>query len=369
MRFTCEKSMLMTGLNITGRTVAQKSALSAIEGILCRASAGLSLTGYNMETAITYQIEAEISDTGSCILPAKLFGDIIRRLPEGPVTVVVDENYKVSIRAGYASFTISAEAADDYPELPEVGTGRSIRIPQNALKELISGTIFAVSENQGRPIHTGIKFEVREDTISAIAVDGFRLARRTYHMEEAVGREISFVVPSQGLKELEKILTDSEEDVAFTLGSKHILYQIGEATLICRLLEGEFLDWRKVVPVNCPVKLVANVYDLASSIERVGLIVSEKYKSPVRCVFSDQVLLLRTNTTIGAAEDRCTIAGDGKELEIGFNVRYLADALRAVPSEEVVLELTNGLSPIVLTPVDEKQDFAYMVLPVRIKNS
>ena len=146
------------------------------------------------------------------------------------------------------------------------------------------------------------------------------------------------------------------------------MFSIGPATLICRLLEGDFLDWRRVVPTNCPVKLVANVSDLTSAIERVGLIVSEKYKSPVRCMFSNQVLLLKTNTTIGAAEDRCSIAGDGKELEIGFNVRYLCDALRAVPGEEVVLELTNGLSPIVMTPVDEKYDFSYMVLPVRISN-
>jgi len=128
------------------------------------------------------------------------------------------------------------------------------------------------------------------------------------------------------------------------------------------------LDWRRVVPTNCPIKLTAHVGDLTSSIERVGLIVSEKYKSPVRCVFGSQVVNLRTNTTIGAAEDQCSIAGDGKELEIGFNVRYLADALRAIPSEEVVLELTNGLSPIVLTPADNKYDYAYMVLPVRIKN-
>ena len=369
MRFTCEKSMLVTGLNIASRTVAVKSSLSVIEGILCRASAGLSLTGYNMETAITYQIDAEVADPGECILPARLFADIVRRLPEGTVTVVVDDNYKVSIRAGYASFTISAESAEDYPELPDVGSGRSIRIPQSALKEMISGTIFAVSENQGRPIHTGVKFEVENECISAIAVDGFRLARRTYHPEAPIQRELSFVVPAGALKEVEKILQDTDEEAAFTLGGKHILYQIGDATLICRLLEGDFLDWRRVVPTNCPVKLVANVGDLASSIERVGLIVSEKYKSPVRCVFSDQVLLMRTNTTIGAAEDRCTIAGDGKELEVGFNVRYLADALRVVPSEEVVMELTNGLSPIVLTPADDKHDFAYMVLPVRIKNS
>lgn len=368
MRFTCEKSMLAAGLNIASRTVAVKSSLSVIEGILCRADSGLSLTGYNMETAITYQIDAEIADPGACILPARLFADIVRRLPEGTVTVVVDENYKVSIRAGFASFTISAEGADDYPDLPDVGDGRSIRIPQNALKEMISGTIFAVSENQGRPIHTGVKFEVENDSISAIAVDGFRLARRTYHPEVPTQRELSFVVPAGGLKEVEKILQDTDEDAAFTLGQKHILYQIGNATLICRLLEGDFLDWRRVVPTNCPVKLAANVGDLASSIERVGLIVSEKYKSPVRCVFSNQVLLMKTSTTIGAAEDRCAIAGDGKELEVGFNVRYLADALRVIPSEEVVMELTNGLSPIVLTQADDKHDFSYMVLPVRIKN-
>ena len=368
MRFTCEKNMLVQGLNIAGRTVAQKSSLSVIEGIFCKAGHGISLTGYNMETAITYDIPAEVSDPGECILPAKLFGDIVRRLPEGPVTVVVSEDYKVSIRAGSASFTISAESAEDYPDLPDVNSGRPIKIPQNKLKELISGTIFAVSENQGRPIHTGVKFEVTNDSITAIAVDGFRLARRTYHPQESTERELSFVVPAQGLKEVEKIVTDSEDDASFTLGPKHILYQIGNATLVCRLLDGEFLDWRKVVPTNCPIQLVAHVSDLSSSVERVGLIVSEKYKSPVRCVFSHNELLMRTNTTIGAAEDKCSIAGDGKELEIGFNVRYLADALKVIPSEEVTMELTNGLSPIVLTPVDDKFDFAYMVLPVRIKN-
>ncbi len=369
MRFTCEKSTLVSGLSIASRTVAQKSSLSVIEGILCKTGLGLSLTGYNMETAITYDIPAEVEEPGACILPAKLFADIVRRLPEGPVTVTVDESFKVSIRAGYASFTIAAESADDYPDLPDVGEGHGVKIPQNALKNLISGTIFSVSENQSRPIHTGVRFEVENMAISAIAVDGFRLARRTYHPEESTQRTMAFVVPAPALKEVEKILTDSDENATFTLGTKHILFEVGAATLVCRLLEGDFLEWQKVVPTNCPIKMVANVSDLTSSIERVGLIVSEKFKSPVRCQFSDQMVYLKTNTTIGAAEDQCSLAGDGKELEIGFNVRYLADALRAVPSEEVTLELTNGLSPIVLTPVDEKQDFAYMVLPVRLKNS
>ena len=369
MRFTCEKNTLLQGLNIAGRTVAQKSSLSAIEGILCRAgSTGLSLTGYNMETAITYQITADVADDGECVLPAKLFSDIIRRLPEGSVTVVVDDNFRVSIRSGYSSFTISAESADEYPDLPDVSTGHAIRIPQNKLKELISGTIFAVADNQARPIHNGVKFEVTPDTITAVAVDGFRLARRTYHPQEPTGRELSFVVPASGLKEVEKILADTDAAAGFTLGPKHILYQLGNAVLVCRLLEGDFLDWRRVVPTDCPIKLVASVYDLASSVERVGLIVSEKYKSPIRCVFGNQELQMRTATTIGSAEDRCSYAGDGQELEIGFNVRYMADALRAIPTEEVTLELTNGLSPIVLTPVDDKEDFAYMILPVRIKN-
>jgi len=367
MRFTCEKSQLLQGLNIASRTVAVKSSLSLIEGILCRAGNGISLTGYNMETGITYDIDADVKEPGECILPAKLFGDIVRRLPEGPVTVVVDSAFKVSIRAGFASFTISAENAEDYPELPDVNDGRPIQIPQNRLKELISGTIFAVADNQARPIHNGVKFEVSDTSVTTVAVDGFRLARRTYHPEEGLAREMSFVVPSQGLKELEKILTDSEDPASFLLGSKHILFQVGSATLVCRLLEGDFLDWRRVVPTGSPIKLVANVSDLAQSVERVGLIVSEKNKSPVRCVFSNQEVQMRTANTLGAAEDKCSFAGDGQETEIGFNVKYLIEALRAVPSEEVTLELTNGLSPIVLTPVDNKHDFAYMVLPVRIK--
>lgn len=370
MRFTCEKNMLVSGLNVTGRVVAQKSTMSSLEGILCVASDCIHLTGYNMETAITCDIEAEVSDPGRCVFPAKLFGDIIRRLPEGTVTVVVDEKYQVSIRAGYSAFTIYAESAEEYPEVPDVTVGHSIYIPQKAIKELIGGTIFAVAEeNQGRPIHTGVKFEVEDDKVTCIAVDGYRLARRTYHLETPTCRTISFVVPAQALKEVEKILSDEEGDISFTPGQKHILFQMGTTTLICRLLEGDFLDWRKVVPTNSPVKLTANVSDLARAVERVGLIVSEKYKSPVRCLFSKQEMQLRAKTTMGVAEDRCTLAGDGKELEIGFNGRYLADALRAIPSDEVVMELTNSISPIVMTPAEDKYDYSYMVLPVRIKTN
>ncbi len=366
MRFTCEKNTLVSAISVASRTVAQKSTLPAIEGIYCRAGLDLQLTGYNLETAITVSIQADIQEQGACILPARLLFDIIRRLPEGPVSVRVDDNYKVNIRAGFSNFNISASNAEDYPELPDVESRNGVSIPQNALREMISGTIFAVSENQSRPIHTGCLFEVDEATISVVAVDGYRLARRTYHPKEPTGKAMQFVVPAAALKEVEKILGE-EDTVTFTLGPKHILFEMGNATLICRLLEGDFLDWRRVVPTDCPIKLTANVDDLAVTIDRVGLIVTEKLKSPVRCLFGDNVATFRTTTAIGAAEDQCAIAGNGEELEIGFNCRYLADALRAIPSQEVCLELKNGLSPIVFTPVREEDDFAYMVLPVRLR--
>lgn len=243
---------------------------------------------------------------------------------------------------------------------------KGIRVPQNELKAMISGTIFAVSENQARPIHTGVLFEVDNDSITSVAVDGYRLALRRYLPEESLERTLKFVAPAAALKEVEKILGDTDDPATFYPGSKHILFTIGDATLVCRILEGEFLDWRRVLPQNNPVKLVGNVSRLTDSIERVGLVISEKLKSPVRCKFGDNAAELRTISTIGEAYDVCPIAGDGKDLEIGFNCKYLLDALRAVPDSECTLEMINGLSPIVLNPTEGNR-YSYMVLPVRLK--
>ncbi len=366
MKFTCEKALLVSAISVAGRTVAQKSTIACIEGILVRAGVGVQLTGYNLETGITVKVAANVTEAGSCVMPARLFFDIVRKLPDEEVTITVDEKYQVSIRGGVSSFQISALNPEDYPELPDVSTANAVSMPRSALREMIGGTIFSVSENQARPVHTGCLMEVKDTTITMVAVDSFRLARRTWHSEEPIGKEMKFVVPATGLREVEKILTDTDEEVKFLLGDKHILFEIGDATLVCRILEGEFIDWRRVVPSNNSTILTANVNELMSSIERVSLIVSEKIKSPVRCVFGENVADFRTVNTIGSAHDTCTVAGNGGELEIGFNCRYLLDALRAVPTEEVTLELKNGLSPIVFTPVDMKKDFAYMVLPVRL---
>ena len=366
MKFTCEKNQLVSAISVASRTVAQKSAISGLEGILVRAGVKVMLTGYNLETGITVSVDADIQETGACVMPARLFFDIVRKLPDDTVSIQVDESFKVSIKGGISSFTITALSADDYPELPDVDSEKGIRVPQNELKAMISGTIFAVSENQARPIHTGVLFEVDNDSITSVAVDGYRLALRRYLPEESLERTLKFVAPAAALKEVEKILGDTDDPATFYPGSKHILFTIGDATLVCRILEGEFLDWRLVLPQNNPVKLVGNVSRLTDSIERVGLVISEKLKSPVRCKFGDNAAELRTVSTIGEAYDVCPIAGDGKDLEIGFNCKYLLDALRAVPDSECTLEMINGLSPIVLNPTEGNR-YSYMVLPVRLK--
>ena len=366
MKFTCEKNQLVSAISVASRTVAQKSAISGLEGILVRAGVKVMLTGYNLETGITVSVDADIQQTGACVMPARLFFDIVRKLPDDTVSIQVDESFKVSIKGGISSFTITALSADDYPELPDVDSEKGIRVPQNELKAMISGTIFAVSENQARPIHTGVLFEVDNDSITSVAVDGYRLALRRYLPGESLERTLKFVAPAAALKEVEKILGDTDDPATFYPGSKHILFTIGDATLVCRILEGEFLDWRRVLPQNNPVKLVGNVSRLTDAIERVGLVISEKLKSPVRCKFGDNAAELRTVSTIGEAYDVCPIAGDGKDLEIGFNCKYLLDALRAVPDSECTLEMINGLSPIVLNPTEGNR-YSYMVLPVRLK--
>lgn len=367
MKFTCEKSILVSAISVASRTVAVKNPIPALEGIHVKAGNYLYLTGFNLETGITVKVDAEISEFGECVFPARLFFDIIRKMPDDEVTVFVDDHQIAKLTSGKTSFNITTMDASDYPELPDVDSEKGVAIAQSILREMISGTIFSASENQARPIHTGCLFEVENDSVTVVAVDGYRLARRTYHPEKPTERSMKFVVPAAALKEVEKILTDTDEDAVFTLGRKHILFEIGNATLVCRILEGEFLDWRRVVPSNNPIKLTANVDEITDSIERVSLIVSEKLKSPVRCRFTDGAADFKTTTTIGNAHDCCSLAGDGADLEIGFNCKYLLDAMRAVPTDEVTLELSNSLSPIVLTPADDKYDFAYMVLPVRLK--
>lgn len=192
MKFSCDKNLLVSGISIASRTVAQKSSIPALEGIYVRAGMELYLSGYNLETGITVTVQADIAETGTCVMPARLFFDIIRKLPDDEVTISVDSQYKVFIKSGIASFTISAMSAEDYPELPDVEYENAIKIPQNKLREMISGTIFSVSENMARPVQTGCLIEVEPNNVTMVAVDGFRLALRRFLPETPLDREVKF---------------------------------------------------------------------------------------------------------------------------------------------------------------------------------
>ena len=367
IKFSCEKSLLVSAISVASRTVSPKSPLTVLEGIFLQAGEKLHLTGYNLETGITVEVPAEIEKQGECILPARLIFDIVRRLPDEVVSVEVDDDYKISIECGISKYRISADNAADYPELPEVGEGDAVEIPQRELRDLINGMLFSVSDNASRPILTGVLFEIAEDSVTAVAIDGFRLALRRFRPETPFLKTMTVVVPAPALREVEKLLADTEEPARISLERRHILFTVGDATLVCRLLEGDFMDWRKVLQTEPTIKLVADVEQLAMAFERVSLVVSEKFKGPAHCLFSKNSVTLKTATVVGTAQDSCDLAGDGGDLEIGFNCRYVLDALRQVPDQEVTLELTNELNPIVLKPTSEKDTFTYLILPMRIK--
>ena len=312
-------------------------------------------------------MEADIRQEGTLVLSARLFGEIIRKLPDDVVNIQSD-NYMVNIQCGMSQFNILATDPEEFPELPTVEYQNSLTLPQSSLKAMIGQTLFAVSDNESRPVHTGSLFEVDESGLTVVSVDGYRLALR----HEAIGKKegadsFSFVVPGAALSEVEKICSDSEEEASITQGARHVMFKVGSTILISRRLEGEFLAYRQAIPRNNPIHVEGDTRALLSSIDRVSLIISDKLKSPLRCVFDENVLRISTKTAIGDAADQCPIQGSGGGLEIGFNNRYLMDALKAAPADRVRLELSSGVSPCVILPTEGEENFLYMVLPVRLK--
>ena len=233
---------------------------------------------------------------------------------------------------------------------------------------MISQTLFAVSDNESRPIHTGSLFEVDSEGLTIVSVDGYRLALRHESIDKKEGAEtFSFVVPGAALSEVEKICSDVDEPASVTQGARHVMFKVGDTMLVSRRLEGEFLAYRQAIPRNNTIHVEGDTRALLSSIDRVSLIISDKLKSPLRCVFDSNLLKISTKTAIGDAYDECPLSGAGGGLEIGFNNKYLLDALKAAPADKVRLELTTGVSPCVILPTEGEENFLYMVLPVRLK--
>ena len=367
LKFSCEKALLQAAVSIAGRAVASKSSIPALEGIFIEGNSNLVLSGYNMQTGIRTAFEAEIHEQGRIVLNARLFSDIIRKLPDDVVVFSADENFLVKMTCGDASFEIIGMSADDYPELPEVDDEYSISIQQKMLKSMINETAFAVSTNESRPVHTGSLFEINESGLTVVSVDGFRLALRHEALEKIDGGAFRFVAPGNALREVENICGETDETVQITLGKRHLLFEAGSTQLICRRLEGEFLDYKNAIPRSNPISVEVEKKGMMESLDRVSVVISEKLKSPVRCVFDLDKVYLSAKTGNGEAKDVCAVKGDGKELEIGFNNRYLMEALRYAPAETVKLELNTGISPCVIVPTDGGDNFLYMVLPVRLK--
>ena len=368
MRFSCEKTLLQAAVSTASRTVAAKSSIPALEGLLIQADQAVTVAGYNMQTGIRTTISAQVQEGGELVLNARLFGEIIRSLPDD-VLVFTSEGLSVHVACGDSTFDIVGLSADDYPELPQVEDQFFLVMAQSTLKNMITETSFAVSTNEARPVHTGALFEVSEDTLTMVAVDGFRLALRREAILRKEAGVFQFVTPGSALSEVEKICGPTDEEVTITLGSRHILFEIGSTQLICRRLEGEFLDYKSAIPRKNPIVLTLETKAMIDSIDRVSVVISEKMKSPVRCIFEQDQARLSAKTGIGEARDICRLSGDGGGLEIGFNNRYLLDALRHAPADTVRVELNTGISPAIIVPAEGEEKFLYMVLPVRLKGN
>ena len=369
MKFTCEKSSLYAAILTAARAVPSKSPLPLLEGLLLEAYDGIvRVVGYDLKTGILTEIQADVEENGAIVLNARLFGEIIRKMPGSEITFANRTGEVATISSEMSEFEIIGFAPSDYPDLPDVQEESSFDVAEGTLRKMISQTIFAVSDNETRPIHTGALFETSGDTLTIVAVDGFRLALRREKVK--TGMPVSFVVPGAALTEVERILSDdSEKMMTIKLGDKHIVFVIGDSMVITRRLEGEFLNYKQAIPQKGEYSIVADKNELVSAVERVALIISDKIRTPIRCKFGDNEIALSSFSALGKAQDVCYADGSGGGLEIGFNNKYLTEALKAAPSEAVELCLSNNMSPCIITPYEAEDNYLYMILPVRLKAS
>lgn len=372
MKFSCEKALLQAAISTTSRATAAKSSIPALEGILLEAGTELRFTGYNLETGIRTTVPAEVREGGSLVLSARKFADVVGQLPDDTVNVTTD-GLTVHIQCGATEYNIPAIDPEEFPELPDVESQSVLTLPRATLSDMIGRTIFAVSQNDGRPILTGSLFEVVGGLLTVVSVDGQRLALRREKLEKAPEADLSFVVPGAALKEVRTICGDSEEEVSILIGTRHILFRMENTQLVTRRLEGEFLNYRQSISWKSDIKLTADVRQLMTSISRASVILKENSKNPLRCIVGDGELYLSSVTAAdGNSYDVCPVEGSGNDLHIGFNHRFMMDALKAVPTEKAKLLMGTPSTPCIIVPVEEpegEESFLFMVLPVRMSAS
>lgn len=368
MNIKCKQSNLMEAVFNVQRAVAVRSTIPTLEGILLKAEDNkLFLYGYDLELGITTNIDAIINREGKIVLNAKLLSEIIKSLPNDEVTIDVEKDLTVTISCQNSKFSIVGLDGDEYPSLPAVEDTVNMSLESNILRSMIRQTIFAVATDNIKPIYTGTLFEISDNEIKLVSVDGCRLAMRTERINTYTDHPLHFIVPSKALNEISKLLTEDDTRVQISLDEKYVIFEVNNYTFISRLLQGDFLDYNASIPTSYSTQLIIDTKSLINSIERVSLIITEKLKTPVRAIFNQTSLKLSSLTSIGRANDEIRVNIEGDEIETGFNDKYFLEALKNSETDEVRIQLTGPLSPIKITP-SEGDSFLFLVLPVRFKN-
>ncbi len=367
MKFSCYQKDLATAVTNVQRAVSPKTNLPALEGILIRAiDDKIILCGYDLEIGITTSVLSTVQENGSIVVSAKLFAEIIRRLPDNSVSIETDEKAVVYIHCGCADYQIVGIPSDDYPELPVVDAESNLEIESGILRNMIKQTIFAISDDNTKPIYTGSLFEIKNKMFRIVSIDGYRVAIR----QEAVSCDTNtkFIVPGKTLSEILKLTTDSEQTVQITVGQRHAVLNIGDYSIITRLIEGNFIDYRSTIPETVKTEFVANTREFISAVERMSLLNSDRIQSPIKCMVYDTQVNLSCSTSVGKANDTILAHITGENVEIGLNNRYLLDALKNSDTDRVKVGLNGAISPIKITPVDSGEPFIFLVVPMRFKS-
>ena len=363
MNFICDKASLVKNTANAVRAILPKTVEGILDSLLFVAENNtLRITGYNLEFGITNSIDAQVITEGKMIVPAKIFLEIIKKMPESDISVELN-GQKCAIRSGKSEYFIMSGNVDDYPELPKIEEKEEIMIEGEKLKSMISQTAFAVAIMDARPVFTGCLFDIEDGKINIVSTDGSRIAVRTENINTD-GKK-SFVVPGKALNELEKLIDNDSETIKIELGKEHIIFNLNNCLLISRLLDGDFLNYKQCVPNNYSAKVEISTSEFIDTIERTSLIIYDRIKSPVRLEFQNDKIAVTCNTSLGKSYDEIPCDLEGKEMEIGFNSRFLLDVMKSSGKNKVILKLNGSTSPMCVTPVDS-DEFLFLVLPTRL---
>ena len=371
MKLICEKDNILKALNSVTKAVATKTTMPILEGILIQTNDNeVKFTTYDLEIGIEYVINCEVKDQGATVVNAIMFSEIIRRLPDSEIKITLDEKNLLVIECEGSLYKLATMNPDEFPELPQINIENSIEMEQNSLKDMIRKTIFAVSTEENRPIFTGCLFEIKNNKLNVVAVDGFRLAWKSKFLQNKIN-DFSAVIPGRTLNEINKIMIDSYEPIKIGVAKNQALFEMENCKIVTRLLDGEFLNYSSVIPENWETRIRVDKNTIQNCFERISLIssssIEKEKKYPVKVnVDIGKVTISCTNQT-GDAKEEMYVTTEGKNLEAGFNPKYFLDALRNIDDQEVFIDFGTSISPCIIRPVEEGGDYIYMVLPIRMK--